>query len=500
MLESLRNRWETQPLNVILFAALLFRLVSAIFSKGYGMHDDHFLVIEAAQSWIDGFDYNHWLPENRPDGIPTGHSFFYVGLHYLFFRLLELLGVFDPQLKMLFVRVIHALLSLLTVKYGYKITERLWGIENAKVVGLLLGLLWFYPVLSVRNMVEMVCVPFALLAYWQLIDKKGMKRFVIAGLFIGISMGVRVQMYLIFGGLGLALLIRKEIIEAFVFGLSAIFALFITQLTDLMLWGKPFAEMIQYVLYNSTHYDDYIAQSWFQYFIVITGLLIPPISLFLWFGFFKNWKKNLLFFLPVVIFFLFHSFYPNKQERFILPILPFFIILGVTGWNEFRTNSNYWNNHKSLYKGFVSFFWIINIMALLFVTGAYTKRSRVESMVYLKNRGDAKGIFLERSTNHGCYLMPRFYLDNWDGYHYCYDKGQAGKIEDQELKNIIVQRNVKYFLFIEDENVEQRVEEIKKKSFDLEFLKKIEPSYLDKLLYFLNPRNQNEVIFIYHIP
>ena len=40
------------------------------------MHDDHFLVIEAAQSWVDGEDYNKWLPKNRKDGAPTGHSWF----------------------------------------------------------------------------------------------------------------------------------------------------------------------------------------------------------------------------------------------------------------------------------------------------------------------------------------------------------------------------------------------------------------------------------------
>jgi hypothetical protein len=46
--------------QTILFFALIFRLIAAIFSEGYGMHDDHFLIVEAASSWADGFDYNHW--------------------------------------------------------------------------------------------------------------------------------------------------------------------------------------------------------------------------------------------------------------------------------------------------------------------------------------------------------------------------------------------------------------------------------------------------------
>jgi len=37
--------WREQPILLILLIALLFRLVSVVYSKGYGMVDDHFLVI-----------------------------------------------------------------------------------------------------------------------------------------------------------------------------------------------------------------------------------------------------------------------------------------------------------------------------------------------------------------------------------------------------------------------------------------------------------------------
>ena len=151
MREQLLKYWEEHPLRLILMMSFFFRLVSVFFSTGYGMHDDHFLVIEAAQSWIDGFDYNNWLPENSVNGEPTGHSFFYVGLHYLFFRLLEILHIYNPELKMFLVRLIHASFSMLTVYFGFRISDKLWGLKNAKIIGLLLGLYWFIPILSVRN-------------------------------------------------------------------------------------------------------------------------------------------------------------------------------------------------------------------------------------------------------------------------------------------------------------------------------------------------------------
>ena len=65
--------------KTILFAALIMRLIAAIFSQGYGMHDDHFLIIEASSSWVDGYDYNGWLPWSEGNrGRPEGHSFSYV--------------------------------------------------------------------------------------------------------------------------------------------------------------------------------------------------------------------------------------------------------------------------------------------------------------------------------------------------------------------------------------------------------------------------------------
>jgi len=56
MVSSLKNYFNTHPLRFAIFAGLLFRLMAVIFSKGFGFFDDHFLVLEAAQCWVDGTD------------------------------------------------------------------------------------------------------------------------------------------------------------------------------------------------------------------------------------------------------------------------------------------------------------------------------------------------------------------------------------------------------------------------------------------------------------
>src|SRR5580693_8905966 len=102
--ESILKLWEEKPLFLILFAAAFFRLLAVLFSKGYGMSDDHFLIIESSQSWVDGHDYNYWIPSISNVTTTQGHPLFYAGLHYLLFRFLQGMGMVDPQIKMYIVR------------------------------------------------------------------------------------------------------------------------------------------------------------------------------------------------------------------------------------------------------------------------------------------------------------------------------------------------------------------------------------------------------------
>ena len=125
------NKIDFSSYKTILVAAVFIRLIAAIFSQGYGMHDDHFLVIEASASWAHGYDYNHWLPWSPlSDGKPEGHSFTYVGLNYFYFVLMKAIGIVDPKVLMLINRLVHAAFSLLIVHFGFKITQKLGSYES----------------------------------------------------------------------------------------------------------------------------------------------------------------------------------------------------------------------------------------------------------------------------------------------------------------------------------------------------------------------------------
>ncbi|MBU2556855.1 MAG: hypothetical protein KJ578_03650 [Bacteroidetes bacterium] len=507
MIKKLFHFKQKHPFLFIMLIGLILRFIAAIFSKGFGMHDDHFLVIEAAGSWVDGYDVQQWLPGSEGNTGPEGHSFFYVGFLYLFMGFLKVFSITDPQLVMFFVRLIHALLSLLVISFGYRMASLLAEKQTAYKVALLLAVFWFMPYLSVRNLVEMVSIPF--LMYGSLIilrqelirkaDEPGYHKtsFLVAGFFLGMAFSVRYQTLFYTGGLGLALLVMRNWKGMLTTATGFLISVVIFQgIIDFFIWRVPFAEFIAYVQYNLSHAYDYHTMPWYHYLTVFFGLLIPPVSLMLIFGFFRDWKRHFLLFFPVFLFLLLHSIFPNKQERFILPVVPLIIVLGLSGWDYFAANSNFWKSHKQLHRGLWAFFWIINTTLLLLFTPMYGKKARVESMTYLQNYPETT-YFLVEDVNSGVLRFPPlFYSGNWPSYDYLLKQHEYFKMAASEEWNK-VENQPQFVLFYQDTNLETRIDSIKKYLPAITYETTVYPGNMDRLIHWLNPINANEKIFIY---
>ncbi len=502
-MNTIKRLWQEKPLQLILWSAFLVRLLSVIFSKGYGMHDDHFLVIEPSKSWADGVDYNTWVPSKGDEPrAPSGHSFFYSGLHYFIFLFLKWIGLGSAQGQMYIVRLLHAILSLVTIYSAYKITEKLTHQKQAKTVGLLIAFFWFMPFMSVRNLVEVVCIPFLMYATWTIIkneDHKKMSPFIWAGIIFGLAFSIRFQSIIYTGGFGLALMFTQRLKGAIVLGLFfTLVAAGFQGITDYLIWGKPFVEFQEYVRYNIASAQDYLVQAWYLYLLLIVGIFIPPISLFFFFGFARSWKKHLLLFLPSFLFLLFHSYFPNKQERFILPIVPFIIMLGYIGWEDFIAHSKFWLHRQKLLKYCWVFFWSLNVLVLSLVTFAYSKRNRVEAMTYLSHKGDIKSIAIEDSNREGIMMPPLFYLERWVHVMGITSIEPADQFYTA-YQSLPVSERPRYIVFMQEDNMDRRVAAMKVYFPSLQYEATIEPSYIDKLMHFLNPVNKNQTSYIYKI-
>ncbi len=477
-----KHIWKNNYIILILIIAIIPRLIAAFFSMGYGMHDDHFGPIEQPFQIMN--DISVW--ENK--GEPHGHSIIYPALHYYLFLGLEKVNIADPQDKMLIVRILHAFYSLLLVYFGFKIAKLITSEKNAKIIGLILALFWIFPFMSVRNLIEFVCIPPLLAGTYFAMRDENKKSYIFAGIMFALSFIFRVQILIIPFGIGLILLFQKKFASLFYLVISLIVTAFLTQgIVDWLVWGYPFAAFWTYFAYNASHSGEYTSGPFYNYLLLLFGILIPPTSLFFFKDYFANWKNKLILFLPSFLYLLFHSIFPNKQERFILPFIPFFIILGSINYSEYI--------RKNLFKYAWVWFWIINSVLLIIFSFTYSKRSRVESFYYLSRKDDVKSVLVDCGKI-GSMFNPSFYMNKYNVPIYTtWDTNPLDSI----ITNVEVEPN--YIIMYGDDNQTERKETIenqfnRKMVFELE----IAPSIIDQIFYYLNPKhNKNESAYIYRL-
>ncbi|UII31728.1 glycosyltransferase family 39 protein [Fulvivirga ulvae] len=517
---------EENPLKAILLAALVLRLLAAFFSKGYAFHDDHFCVIRVANSWAEGIP--QWLQGEHP----PKHSMVYAGANAILMWLMSTLGITDPEVKATVLRLVHALYSMFTVYFGFKITALISNKRNAILAGWILAVLWFMPYLSVKYLAELVCAPPVLAGFYIILKAERARvrkwaPWILAGALFGLSFTIRLHIILFAGGLGLVLLFRKQWLESILFTIGFLLLTFVLiGIPDILFFDYPYQYVVDYFIYNSENAYNYITGSPFKFLLTTFGFLVPPVSVFLMWGYIKTWKIEPKMFLAVLIFFLVHSFFPNKQERFLLPMYPLLIILGVIGWNNFKDHSRFWQGHQSLYRGLWKFFWTINIIAAVALALTFTKKDRVAPLYYLSRQTDVKAVIIE-SERGKVKQPPVYYLGNNCADFDEVENGELGfdqfearqKYADpefivtfnlgkdktiQELSDEIAStgKEPNYIIFKGDQDFEARMKRIQEffPCKQLVLVKEINPSTFDLLLHVLNPRvHRNTMARIYRV-
>jgi hypothetical protein len=478
------------------------------------MHDDHFLVVEAAASWTDGEDYNLWLPWNQIErGLePQPHpaNFFYVGTQFVALSALKAMGISAPQDLAQALRLLHGLYSLLLIVFTYRIAEALGGRKIAWWAGGLVAIWGWMPLLSVHQLVEVVCIPPLLFGAWQLVrtPRSGWttKQLIAAGVGLGLATGLRYQCGLFGVGWGLAMLWptdgmkRLELKPPFTLAISSLFVFSLTQLPDVLVWGEPFVQLRAYFGYNTTHAMNYPQGPWHQYIWTVLGLATPPAGFALVWGLASRRVKSehwrwLLW--GGLAFFLFHSGYSNKQERFILPVIPFIAVLGSAGWAAWLERSEWWGKRPGAMRWLVGWTIGFNLVCAIGLSFVYAKKSRVEAMDLLHERGDLRNFAIVQVD--GGTLPPRFYAGKWVPY-YTFDNQSDPAGERNTLCKLAPERPFpNYLLFYGDAHLGEAVQAFKAEWPGLRFVANVAPGRFDRFLAWLNPINRAERVVVYAV-
>ncbi|MFQ3574995.1 MAG: hypothetical protein SNJ77_01020 [Cytophagales bacterium] len=467
----------------LFFFAVCIRLVAVIFSKGFGFSDDHFETVALADEFL--------LHKTAvwPKGEIYLFSLIYPWAHAIIMGFLEFLGFDHPQTQMFWLRMFHAVLNLLMINGAGKLAKIHFGEQGQKLAVLILGFFWMMPFMGVRSLREMACMPFVVWAFYFLEKQnRDNKDLFFAGFLMAMAFVMRIQTAFIPLGVGLFMMFIKEWKSLFFLGFFTLLSLGATQvLFDFVYWGDPLGSVKAYVEYNLTHSGFYPNGPWYMYVLTVLGFCIPLFSGFLLWGFLK--AKNTLpyTFWASVSFFAFHSYFPNKQERFILPFIVLFLLLGILGvWNNKEKMSAFWTKTLNIS---VWVFWVLNTVALLLISTTYSKKSRVEAMGHFFEKEIGSVVMCTKTE---LPMQPHFYHRKPKELFKTIDLSK----DDKELLKELVESSprVTHMLFTGNIGLEETIARMNKLGFDCGIEKSYEPSFVDNIAFLLNPKhNTNEV-------
>lgn len=485
MIESIKKH----PLLSILIIAGTLRLFAVIFSQGFMAHDDHFETVRIAWAWHNEgifLDDSTLRWEGKPDVGPGRNA-----LYNLFLlgtmKISSVFGVEHLDQHMYFDRLIHALLSLLPIIFGYKYLREETDENTALVGGLILGAHFMMPFFAVRNLIEMVGADFLVPALYfahRSMKNSSYRDALLAAILSAIAFMLRFPVAAALIAVPIAILISKrDWRRAGIYCVSLVAAIGILDLLDIVTHGRYLGSL--YVLTHVTGSATLVGP-WYRYLLLILGIMIPPFSIMFLGSMFQREaiRKHLVMLLPALMFVLIHSMIPNKQERFMIPIMPVLIILGCAGMSYFYRAKAYVKWRK-LVIGLWIWFIVINTILLIPFTLNYAHRGLVDSMVYLSRQDDVDGVVFDCTAR-----------KKWLSYSYWdYRKPNAVKLTPKyDLDDAIQSADISlssppsYIVVYIDGYPDDQLAAYGSQLGKYEVVYHAEPSLIDLILHLMNPK------------
>jgi hypothetical protein len=168
---------------------------------------------------------------------------------------------------------------------------------------------------------------------------------IIAALAFSFSVGMRYQLVFFPLTLGMYLLWKRKWSRALLFGIFFTLGFALTQIDNLLFWHKPiYQHLLDYQYYNATHFADYPSNI-FSYLALITYYIFPVVTIVFLISLRRrpdakqdsakdalqdvsqDASQVVAIVVGTLVFIVFHLIFPNRQERFLLPAVPFVLLL-----------------------------------------------------------------------------------------------------------------------------------------------------------------------------
>ncbi len=451
-------------LFIIVIAGAALRLLCAYSSYGFMGFDEYQTAIRPAgmKLFLD--------PSYIFTDVARSPILYYVD-YYLFLLANKLFGISSPVWLLRSAMMIVGLFSTLTVYLAYRISMIInRDDKNALLVATLFAFYFAMPFIGTRLMSESLSSFFVILAVyfstrsWRLDDKGG--NIFLAGLFFGVSAMFRFQTGSLFIGMFLFLCIYDLRHRAKWLFLGGLLALILQVILDYVTFGGFLTSIFGYAKLQMEVLATHSRQPWYNFLLLLLGLTLPIATITTLPAFLRSCKRQLWLCVPLAFFVVFHCFSPHKEERFMFPIIPLFILMMGLGmkkatgfWSRF---SNYW-------------FWSVNTMLLLLVIFSPTLSNVTEPMDYVRRSGFQ--VFASDSP-----LVPDFFV----AY-----AGKTEVIDRYKWKTYLcaIDKNKKTYVHTVFQQDETRLETSAKEcGVKLRYIDNFKSGLADRIVAKLNPK------------
>ncbi len=384
---------KISSLKIFLFVAAVF-FATALYNIGFIAVDDYH----------HGISYFIPAQKNTPTSVIAGADFRSPVPNLILLGMSTLglnLGLESPSAQLRFVNFLLTFFAL----FGIWILSRIFPKESPeqKLSLLTMGLYFGSPLFLSRPLVEALSAPWLALSLYFLQryyrDRPQAASITACVLALSVASLFRFQAGICFLAIPIIIFLNGRFKDYIELLLASVAAFIITGLPDYFLKGHFHASLRDYINFNLQHSSMFGTTPFYSYFLLFLGLSIPPTF------FAKFTKQEIKDFLcplvPALLYFLLflisHSMVPHKEERFMVPIAPIFLLLLVPFLKKFHEERS-WRR---------SYFWTLNALLLPLVCLSTVQNNTVSLALYLNQKTEVKKVIAWEDT---LSVFPRAYI------------------------------------------------------------------------------------------
>ena len=388
-LGKIKEEFYRNPLTFSIVVGVLLRVFVAMFNYTPAAVDDYLYVIKPA---LEAFQIGSDIVVNEIRLNIFAYFF------YTIIKFFSIFGINNPGTLIGICYVFLAIFSTSTIVGMHKLGSNYLNKKWNSLLTLLIAIYFFMPIVATKanqTTFALLFIPWSF--YFFTKKNSSVKDYFWGAVFLGLTVVVRFQAGIFVIVCGSAFVIsyirhrsHENLQKFFMFILGGLISIALLAVFDILSGRGALSTLYNYISYNfgsNIAAHDYGNSPWYTYIGILLLVFIPPISIIFLYPFIKGIKNAKLIFYNFIVFLIFHSLIANKLERFIIPIIPLFMLITFIGLEKLQEK-------KLFRKSFIIFF-VLNLIFIVPVATARTQMSLVKAANYLRVQSKAKLYLLD---------------------------------------------------------------------------------------------------------